>query len=117
MTFLPVVRIARDEQLADLRLVLGQARFLGAHLGREERTHLGVRLAVEHLARLGEVLPGAAVVAVHLDDRAQLGQPAARGRRRLLVAGRVELGELRFQLLQFGLEIGQPFEHVDQGTG
>ena len=86
-------------------------------LALEVLAHLGVGLAAEHLARLGEVGLGGAPLAVGVDDRPQLGQPPARGRGRLLVAGRVELGELALQLLHLGLELRESFEHAVQGTG
>ena len=59
------------------------------------------------------VLP---VLPVRVDDRAQLGDPPPRFRGRALVARRVELGELRLELLQLGLEVDQTFEHGTQGT-
>ena len=83
-------------------------------LALEVLAHLGVRLARQHLARLAELAVGGAVRAVRLDDRLQLRQSTAGRRGRLLVAGRVELGELRFELLQLGLQVGEAFEHADQ---
>ena len=79
--------------------------------------HLGVGLAGEHLAGLGEFGLGGAVRAVRLDHRPQLGHPPTRRRGRLLVSGRVELGELALQLLHLGLEVRESVEHAVQGTG
>src|SRR5262249_23258775 len=58
---LAVVGIARDEQLSERRLELGDASFPLSQLALEVLAHLGVLLALEQLARVRDVRFGPAV--------------------------------------------------------
>ena len=119
ITFLPSLGSLRDEQLAEPGVELGELRLLrrrsrsgGTRASRRRSRRASISRASASSASVG------AVLAVRVDDRLQLGDaagPASRGR--LLVAGRVDLGQLRLELLQLGLELREAFEHVVQGTG
>ena len=52
---LAVVGVTRDQQLAQTGLVPGQLAFLFGQLGVEVVAHLGVGLAGEHLAGVGQL--------------------------------------------------------------
>ena len=55
MTFLPSLGSRGTSSSLELGLELGELRFLRRDLGLEVLAHLGVGLAREHLARVGEV--------------------------------------------------------------
>ena len=112
-----VLAVARD------RCGTSSSRSLASSVGE-----LRARLAATSLSRYSRIsasdspasmLPGlgrapprcALVRAVRLDHRPQLREPPPRRGGRALVAGRVELGELRLQLLQLGLELRESVEH------
>ena len=92
MTFLPSSGSRGHEQLAEARVELGELRLPWSSISScEVLAHLGVVLAGEQLARLGEVGLGWRGSAVCLDDGLQLGVTAAGVARGRLVAGRVDL--------------------------
>ena len=117
ITFLALVGIAGHEQLAEPGVELAELRFLRRDLAREVLAHLGVVLGREQLAHVGELGLGAPVRVVRLDDRLQLGVAAAGVARGRLVAGGIDLRQLRLELLQLGLELREAIEHGVQGTG
>ena len=109
---LAVVGVSWDEQLLERGLELGEARLTLGELALEVLAHLRVRLGREQLAGVGDVGLRPPVLAVGVDNRLELGVPApgvARGR---LIPARVELGQLRLELLELGLEVDQVFEHA-----
>src|SRR5262249_46987979 len=81
-------------------------------LSLEVLAHLGVGLAREQLTRVGDVGFGAAVLTVRVDHRLQLCVAAPGVARGGLVPARVELGQLRLERLELGLQVSQVLEHA-----
>ena len=109
---LAVVRVLRDEQLLEARLELLAPGSFSSISGRRYSFISGSVSPRGHLARLGELGVDRGVLAVDLDDRRELGDPAAGLDRGLLVTGREQVGLLRLQLLELARELRQSIEHA-----
>ena len=112
---LAVVGIARDEQLLELCLELGERRLLLRDLGRHVGAHVAVGLVLEELARVGDLGFRRSVRAIGVDDRLQLRVATPGVARRVLIAGGVHLRQARLELLELDLEVAKVFEHTRQG--
>ena len=109
---LAVIGVSGDEQLLERGLELGEARLTLGELALEVLAHLRVRLGREQLPGVGDVDLRPPVLAVGVDHRLELGVPASGVARGRLIPARVELGQLRLELLELGLEVNQVFEHA-----
>src|SRR6266568_3208968 len=79
-----VVRIARQQQLLQLRFERGKPLASGLDLAFRVASHLGIG---EQLLRFGDVLLGVAILAEQLDDGLELGVLAREPAELLHVAG------------------------------
>ena len=116
MTLRPASGSRGIEQLPELHVEVGEPGVLGVDLRLEVLAHLGVVLRREQLAGVREIAFRSAVLAVRVDDRLDLGVATAGFARGVLVAGRVDLRQPRFELLELGLQFGEPIEHGRQGS-
>ena len=72
-----LVRVARQQEVADLGREVVDARVLLGDLGLQVLPHLAVGLAVEQLAGVGDVAGRRLPLAIGVDERLQLGVPPA----------------------------------------
>ena len=113
---LAVVGVAGHEQLAQPRVELGELGLLGPDLVGQVVAHLVVVLRIEQLPGLRDLGLDRPVLPSGVDDRLQLGVSPAGVARRVAVTRRGDVGQLGFELLQLGLQIGEPIEHALQAT-
>ncbi len=106
-----VVGVALDERQAQLLLDRRERLLAGRELGLEVGAHLGIRLALEHPARVGDALAGGTPARAERRLLAQLLVPPPELRHALQVGRDRGIGELALDLRERLLDLRDQLFH------
>ena len=108
----PVVGVALDERQAQLLLDRRDRLLAVRELGLEVGAHLGIALALEHLARVLDALAGCTPALAERRLLAQLLVPPPELRHALQVGRDVGIGELALDVGERLLDLRDQFFHL-----